>query len=57
MIEKLTAQVKPGGVGAPKLGELASAWKAVSTAHKVQCRYEDDVIFPTLEAYFPGQVR
>lgn len=57
MLEKLAAQVKPGIAGAPKLRELASAWKAVSTAHDVHSRHEDEVIFPTLETYFPGQVR
>lgn len=56
MLEKLTAQIKPGAAGAPKLREVASAWKAISKAHFVHSRHESEVIFPTLETYFPGQV-
>ncbi|CAN0297636.1 unnamed protein product, partial [Ectocarpus sp. 13 AM-2016] len=54
-LEKLTAQVKPGAAGASKLREVAFAWEAISKAHDVHSRHEDEVIFPTLETYFPGQ--
>ncbi|CBJ26922.1 Glutaredoxin glutaredoxin/malate transporter fusion protein [Ectocarpus siliculosus] len=54
-LEKLAAQVKPGAAGASKLREVASAWEAISKAHDVHSRHEDEVIFPTLETYFPGQ--
>lgn len=55
-LEKLAAAAKPGVSEASTLKEFAAAWKKVSFAHDIHSKHEDDVIFPALEAYFPGQV-
>ncbi|CAM9111089.1 unnamed protein product [Scytosiphon promiscuus] len=54
-IEKLAATVKPGVADASSLKDLADAWSSLSFAHDVHSKHEDDVIFPALEAFFPGQ--
>lgn len=56
-MEKLAAAVKPGVADASSLKDLAAAWSALSFAHDIHSKHEDDVIFPALEAFFPGQVR
>lgn len=53
---KLAAAAKPGVADASTLKEFAAAWKSVSFAHGVHSKHEDDIIFPALEAFFPGQV-
>lgn len=55
-LEKLAAAAKPGVADASTLKEFAAAWKSVSFAHGIHSKHEDDVIFPALEAFFPGQV-
>eukprot|EP00903_Cladosiphon_okamuranus_P016305 g15037.t1 len=54
-LEKLAAAAKPGVADASSLKNFAAAWKSVSFAHSIHSKHEDDVIFPALEAYFPGQ--
>eukprot|EP00752_Nemacystus_decipiens_P012458 g11037.t1 len=54
-LEKLAAAAKPGVADASTLKDFAAAWKSVAFAHGVHSKHEDDVIFPALEAYFPGQ--
>ena len=55
-MEKLAAVAKPGVADASTLRELASAWTSMSVAHDVHSKHEDHVIFPALEALFPGTV-
>lgn len=55
-LEKLAATAKPGVADASTLNDFAAAWKSVSFAHGIHSKHEDDVIFPALEAFFPGQV-
>lgn len=54
---KLAEAAKPGIADASTVRELASAWASMSLAHDVHSHHEDDVIFPALEALFPGTVR
>eukprot|EP00903_Cladosiphon_okamuranus_P016395 g15119.t1 len=56
-MEKLAAAAKPGVADASTLRELASAWTSMAVAHDVHSKHEDDVIFPALEALFPGTTR
>lgn len=55
-MDKLAAAAKPGVADASTLRELASAWSSMSVAHDVHSKHEDVVIFPALEAFFPGTV-
>lgn len=53
-MEKLAAAAQPGVADSFTLRELSAAWTAMSVAHDVHAGHEDNVIFPALEAYFPG---
>lgn len=56
-IDKLSAvSLKPEGEEASSLRELATAWSAISKAHRIHSMHEDKVIFPVLDSFFPGQV-
>lgn len=55
-MEKLAAAAKPGVADVWTVRELASSWSSMSVAHDVHAKNEDDVIFPALEALFPGTV-
>jgi len=55
-MEKLAEAAKPGVADASTVRDLASAWASMSVAHDVHSHHEDDVIFPALEALFPGTV-
>lgn len=55
-LQKLAAAAKPGVANASTVRDLASAWSSMSIAHDVHSHHEDDVIFPALEALFPGTV-
>lgn len=54
-LEKLTEAVKPVGADDSDLRQLAASWSAISHAHRIHCMHQDKVIFPALEAFFPGQ--
>lgn len=56
-LEKLAAAVKLGAGNTSSLRELSATWTSVSKAHDIHSRHEEQVIFPVLEGYFPGQVR
>ena len=56
-IDKLSAvALKPAGEEASSLRQLASAWSAISKAHRIHSMHEDKIIFPVLDSFFPGQV-
>lgn len=53
---KLAEAAKPGVADASTLLELSASWSIMAKAHDIHARHEEQVIFPELEAYFPGQV-
>lgn len=56
-LDKLAKAVRPGLGDRITLRELSNGWSAVSAAHRVHLRHKQDIIFPMLERFFPGQVR
>lgn len=55
-LNKLKEAVEPGVNELSTLRDLAAAWSAMSKAHCTHSMHEDEVVFPVLEGFFPGQV-
>lgn len=55
-VEKLAAAAKPRVADASTLRELASAWSSMSATYDIDSKQQDNVLFPALEAFFPGTV-
>ena len=55
-IEKLAAAANPGLADASSVRTLSNAWSTLSSVHALHTRAKEQVIFPELEGFFPGQV-
>ncbi|CAN0118074.1 unnamed protein product [Ascophyllum nodosum] len=56
-LNKLARAAKPGLSHVSTVRELATYWSAFSKAHDIHATHEEAVIFPELEAFFPGQTQ
>ncbi|CAM9812351.1 unnamed protein product [Ascophyllum nodosum] len=56
-IEKLAAAANPGLADASSVRTLSNAWSTLTSVHALHTRAKEQVIFPELEGFFPGQTK